>query len=347
MKKQLLLSSLLAFTGLGISHAQITLTQSDMPQAGMVVVTANDTAYNGTPGASGVNQTWSFGSLGNHGLGETQFEPANTQPGFSNFPTSTLCIPSLTDSTWSFLTVNSGGAYIDGLYSTSTSFPAPVIKYNPPLQLISLPCTYNTSYTSNSMASFKLALNSPPVDSLEYRSYVMRNSVIDAWGSVTTPTGTYNALRQKVLADQIDSTFIYMFGMWIFNDETVHPTETLYSWWANNQYSPVLEMTDDGNGVQGSVSYLVSSAIGLREINKEQTSIITYPNPSQSEIHFVLPQGNATLQMMDVTGKVIRSMEVSGAEVTLDVSTLQNGAYSFRYISATGNNMNGKLIINH
>ncbi|MDP2385252.1 MAG: T9SS type A sorting domain-containing protein [Bacteroidota bacterium] len=348
MKKQLLYSTMFTFLGISTGLAQITLTQSDMPQVGTAAITASDTSYNGTAGTIGTGQTWNFSTLLNHRTDAYFFAAANTQPGFSNFSGSNICMPSPpADSMWTFMTSTASGFFMNGLYNTGSSFPAPVFKYNPPMQLIKLPCTYNTTFTNTAKGSLKIAVASPPIDSMEFRTSINQSSIMDAWGTLVTPAGSFSTLRQKRTDISTDSTFYKAFGSWIFDSESIDTTIN-YTWWANNKHYPILEMSDDGAGVKGSVNYLLSSAVGLTEISKRESSIITFPNPAQNEMNFILPDGTATLQVMDIAGKVIGSHEVKGGEFKIDVSGLQNGCYSFTYSSHDGiNNLRGKLIVSH
>src|SRR3989344_3361870 len=179
MKKQLLYSTMFTFLGISTGFAQITLTQSDMPQVGTAAITASDTIYNGTTGTIGASQTWNFSALLNHQTDAYFFTAANTQPGFSNFSGSNICLPSPpADSMWTYITSTASGFFMNGLYNTGSSFPAPVFKYNPPMQLIKLPCTYNTTFTNVAKGSLKLAVSSPPIDSMEFRTTINQSSIM-------------------------------------------------------------------------------------------------------------------------------------------------------------------------
>lgn len=342
MKKQLFYSIILAFASIGVGKAQITITLADMPQVGTNIVTSTDTAYGGSAGSIGTNQTWNHSGLLNHGINSYSFVAVSGQPGASNFSGANLCMPAPADSMWQYLTTSASGVFMNGLYNTSTSFPAPVVKFNPPMQLIKLPCTYNTTFINTAKASIKFALASPPIDSMDLRQTVNQSGIIDAWGSLTTPTGTYNALRQKRTDLSTDSTFYYAFGSWIFSSEDKDTTVN-YTWWANSIHYPVLEMDQGDNDA----TYLLSNVTGLKDVSHIGFSILAYPNPAATEMNFVLPEGQAKLQILDITGKVVSSYDVNGGEMKIDVSNLQNGAYSFAYLTVDGNNLRGKLVVNH
>ena len=63
----------------------------------------------------------------------------------------------------------------------------------------------------------------------------------------------------------------------------------------------------------------------------ENTEIMTYPNPVQSELHFMLAEDilstNTTYQIFDVNGKAIQKASVTSNDVNIDVQSFPQGMY--------------------
>jgi hypothetical protein len=74
----------------------------------------------------------------------------------------------------------------------------------------------------------------------------------------------------------------------------------------------------------------------------EQNTIRLYPNPVANELTVLLNEqvsGKVVIQIIDVTGKVIRTQEVNAAvqTVKMDVTELANGMYT---LTVQGENQN-------
>jgi hypothetical protein len=90
--------------------------------------------------------------------------------------------------------------------------------------------------------------------------------------------------------------------------------------------------------LDGTVSYSDPITIGRPSISRVEFQN-TYPNPARQRVtaRFTLPRSaaqDATLQLYDVLGREVRSIDVPGEggrhEQTLDVRSLQSGIYVLR-----------------
>lgn len=86
------------------------------------------------------------------------------------------------------------------------------------------------------------------------------------------------------------------------------------------------------------------SKVAPIRLNNNLSNAIVYPNPTRDNLHIKLYealQGNSTLQVLDITGRLVRTQSVSAAQlnISLDVRSLPAGRY-FIKIS------NSKQVIN-
>ncbi|MBS1617851.1 MAG: T9SS type A sorting domain-containing protein [Bacteroidetes bacterium] len=107
----------------------------------------------------------------------------------------------------------------------------------------------------------------------------------------------------------------------------------------NNSYLSVDTLTFTGS---------VAGATGVQEASATENAISVYPNPASSQLSVTLPAGQQVqaVQLTDVTGRVVTSLEdISGREaVTINTSGLARGAY---IVKCTGSGLNAsrKVII--
>lgn len=77
------------------------------------------------------------------------------------------------------------------------------------------------------------------------------------------------------------------------------------------------------------------------------TGVSVYPNPTKGPVNFVQENGweNASVQVMDITGKVLKSMCLNVQLTQLDLSGLTNGLYIYQIVDAGRNVLaTGKII---
>lgn len=222
------------------SFGQITITQSDMPAPGTIVYSANDTSGASSPGPAGASQSWNFSTLLTHTADTLLYYPSANTPYENDFPGSNLAI---TDSTSYQYYRNDSSAFSDkGFHTIAGALGAVNAAFNPPQKFITYPSTYNTAFSDSSNYVILAPYSPPPPDSVRFVARIIYSSIIDGWGTLTTPSGTFSTVRQKYITKEIDSIFIKFFGGWQFYQEQIS-NDTIFRWFANNKKYPVLTMT--------------------------------------------------------------------------------------------------------
>jgi PKD repeat protein len=116
-----------------------------------------------------------------------------------------------------------------------------VASYQTPDILYQFPITFNDNYTNNSALNLDLTnLNVP----IQYTSSGQRTNVVDGWGSLTTPFGTFaSVLKMK-------TTFVNNITVTASGTPTQNTITTVSYKWFDKAYGiPVLQV--DGNEVGG------------------------------------------------------------------------------------------------
>jgi hypothetical protein len=77
------------------------------------------------------------------------------------------------------------------------------------------------------------------------------------------------------------------------------------------------------------------------------SQIKLYPNPATNTltIEYSNWKNESTLQLVDVTGKLMLSQPISGKTTQLDITNLPNGMYLYRVLSVNGIEGIGKVVI--
>ena len=338
MKKNLL--TIFTFVALGtIASAQITLIQWDVASVNTMIRQANDTLPTIGPGAAGTNVTWNLLGLNNHTVDTLLFTNPNWTPYGVQYPTANLAAEfGMNSGTYAYLKNQANGLYIVG-QAGDFGFGPMVVQMNPNEQLISFPCTYNSSFNGISKLDVTIPFTQqPPLDSVRFTEKKTKTSMCDGWGNLTTPLGLFPALRLKEYNITIDSVWghIPILG-WQFLQETVD-TNYHFAWWAQSVGFPVVEMDSALDGTISGVTWLMAtpSPGGFAEYNSVN-NISFYPNPANTSISFNLSKVDAAeVKILDATGKLVSSLIVTNEIETADVSKLANGIYFYTVVDKNG-----------
>jgi gliding motility-associated-like protein len=248
-RKNLLAASLF-FCLFGLS-AQITITNADMPSLNDNILISVNTSLSGFHADStGPHYTWDWSKLIPDSQRYVKFVSAATTPyplpfsfnssyGTRNYtpdqlPWSLLGTPPT--NVYDFFK-NSGGSYSmvgEGLTEGTTAIPG---VYSAADKVYQFPETYLKKDSSNSLFAF-------PIPNQGYFAKKQKRvNVVDGWGTLITPYGTFNTIRVKSTITVVDSVYI----------DTVHfgfnlpqPTQYEFKWLAAGGKIPILEIDATG-----------------------------------------------------------------------------------------------------
>ncbi|TND08231.1 MAG: hypothetical protein FD123_2486 [Bacteroidetes bacterium] len=352
MKKTLL--AVTVFAGILSADAQITITQADIAPLYTVLQEARDTMPTVLPGSAGASQTWNFAALNNHLLDTLTFTLPQFTPYDTTFPNANMAIirrsQGVDSYNYAILSANdmqiAGGA-ADPL-GTGTNI---ALAYANPEMFLDFPTTYNTSYTDTAGGTTQFYYGIDPgigfvIDSVRVHTRVLKNSDVDAWGSCTTPLGTYNVIRQNTMRTQYDTIDIYALGFWQDGFFMQEDSARTYTYWANSLGYPVVELTDDQNlGNITSATWTQSQPAQTNISDPVMSgSIRLYPNPA-SDLLFVDTEKNAAwLELYTSDGRLASRSELNGIHNSIGLENMSSGLYIFRVCDRAGNTIErGKI----
>ncbi len=337
MYKKLLFT--LSMSYVVISNAQISITDTDMPAIGDVIINATDTFPTVNPGSSGPNQTWVFTSVNAHFYDSIEFLLPASTPFASDFPTANVAFVQGPGFVYANLNTNDlsllgikGDLLGDGIQRKYTITPKNV--------LAQFSMDYSDTYSTNHTEFITLGaaeVGAPaPIDSVKLESVVSKAVTIDSWGSVTTPEGTFNALRQKNVTVTNSKIYAKAFGFWSVLQDLGDAEQTTYQWWSNDPGTgfPVIEMVEDSGNIT-SVTYMTTNVtVKTQNLLTEKIDFQVYPNPSADVVFFNSESELKTIKFFDLSGKIVK--QESNIQ-TVNVQNLPSGSYIIKVEDAKGN----------
>jgi hypothetical protein len=343
MKTKFLLLSLIMSTTLS---AQIFITSAHFIDVSDVVQIGFDENPSISHTPAGPNQTWAYGELVANQTDLIALGMAEWFSGASNFPNATLGTQD-EEGTQIFFRKTTDAFDLVGVYGDLFENGSnTAVAFNPYQRQLTFPSTYGTTFTNVSALNLKLE-DIDGTDSVIVTVTTHRFSEMDAWGNITTPFGTFPAIRQHIKDSTIQTATAYLFGFPVFNQSETAVSHS-YSFFSDAQNARYLLLqynydpeTDVLSGVQWQMAAPVLSTD--EGINIE---MLVYPNPANNQVNVKVDfSKSCEIVVYDVLGKVIFQKILNNPEITiLDVSDWHAGLYFFE-ISADGIKTTKKITI--
>jgi len=333
MKNIVLISLLMSFACFG--EAQVVITNRSLAPVGSVIVQAIDSLPDASivPGNPGPNKTWDFSLLHDQGDDTTYFLLPQPTPYADSFPDANFAIHGSGDSLSFF------GYYVrNDQYLINIGFAMNMAGKNillrkmiPGDTLMYFPVQYGDHHEGSSYYDETSATtNNPEYDSTRYKTYSTSITDVDAYGTLSLPSGTYNVLRTKVIAYYIDSTWIRNSGTWNFMYVDTS-TSISYSW-ATDDPSAGFQLVNlnikikNGDSIVSIATFLKSTTVGIAKIPQLEMNL--FPNPVQNNLNISLGKPlKGLVEIYDVTGKILIRTAFDGSSLQINVSELKTGYY--------------------
>jgi len=194
------------------------------------------------------------------------------------------------------------------------------VRNNPVDTIYRLPLQYSDTIVSNSA----FEINLPGVG--YYGQTLERISVVDAWGTVHTPLGSFNTLRVKSTLHFIDTIYYDSYG---FGAQFPH-TETHYTWLSNDLQHPVFVVEEKGPNFGGTIAFWADT-LDYTSFNEHHLSnaISVYPNPVEDEFVVMISEDiplPVHIVISDFFGRKIKVIEITSHIQTIDSNFLKPGS---------------------
>lgn len=356
MKQLILLFSVFASMQ-AMAQTPITLTRADFPKPTANSPLPDSVLYTTANGANttaetinGVSQSWSEAGL----VGTTAYQsflPMSATPFVfqatfygSDFAQPLLAGASVAgqvasdayeyyDYSNSKLQIRGFGANVT-IPGTTLPLPLPAIYANGNYDVVYVfPINYGNLDSSTCNFNITVPITLPVLGSVNFnvKRDQKRVNNVDAWGSVTTPAGTFDVLRVVSTIDRIDSfkSTLFTFGT------PSNPVE--YKWLAAGKKIPVLQI--NGNNIAGvftktNTTFWGAGAVATSNVISNLNSLIAYPNPviDNATISFSLKtSSNVDVEVVSITGEKVAhfhfNKQAGTYTETLPLQNLKQGNY--------------------
>jgi hypothetical protein len=105
---------------------------------------------------------------------------------------------------------------------------------------------------------------------------------------------------------------------------------------------------NDTNDIDFSYVKLRVIKTGVANLQALSNSVSAYPNPANTEFTITMKSTNATVDVLDITGKLVNTYPVTMGEAKMDVSNYTNGVYFYQIkTSANETVKSGKFTVSH
>lgn len=365
MKKLTLLTGIAIISGLvGVlpkASAQITIDQSDLPSAGLKVVTEKDSTLNlPVPGsASSSPQSWDFSNLVKQKAATIEFMTPGSTPYSSAFPSANLADSTYGVSGYNYLVSNPAYFSVEGAEEIVTADSINFLielNLSPLFEQTALPATYN-SVVPPGLATGSETFNktfSVVVTKEQFTDSISYSDTVDAFGTLKMPNGkTYDVLREKHNEVDYEDVYLYIFSTWT-SYERIVTKKYQYDWYAKGVGYILAEM--DMDSTSSTVKDVVwdttaPAPLGINEISTK-SNVNVYPNPANTEVTFNIyasaANGGKYITIYDITGRQLEQAEVKNRVAVVNTESYSNGVYLYSLTDNSGTLLDhGKFIIQH
>jgi len=251
---------------------------------------------------------------------------------------------------YNFLNNNANAYNLVGYAAQVNGIPLP-LKYDNPDRLYKFPLNFANVDSSSSQAS----LNIPGYG--YFKEIKKRKNMVDGWGTLITPYGSFQVLRVKSVIYQKDSLRLDTIPIAI---PAVERNIIEYKWIAKNHGIPLLEITETSTGLMPAFTTTISykdSTRNLVAIEKPLTlsdNFKIYPNPTKEKVFIDFKLGspsNIIIEIFNIAGNKIKEFsqfydEKGSYKIKFDLidDKISRGIYFIKF--QNGKNINvSKLIV--
>jgi len=188
------------------------------------------------------------------------------------------------------------------------------------------PTNFEDTFSTRGYTYFDLN----PVTDFKLKQYRQRTSVVDGFGTLITPFGTFEVLRIKSVINELDSVYQTFFGVGSWN--TLPQTLTTeYEWWTQGKEEALLKIVElENNGIAQirSIEYQ-DIYLGLdASIGENSFEFNLGPNPADNLISIDSDYTIEQIKVIDLDGSVVLKQNVNNVfKATIEISMLHAGVY--------------------
>lgn len=330
-------------------NAQVIINSTDFPAIGTVYYDGLDTLPPSTfsVGNNGASQSFDFSQLSNDRSSTLDFLAPDTFSFFNQVPAADIVLTQFGG--YAFADIGTNKVELLGYTGDFQGFGIGVsIVYDDPQTILEFPVSFGLSYTDSN--AFNSTFKAPAefatfADSIRIIHTESTSSEIDAWGTITTPLGSFDVLRNKTISNASDEIYIRTFLGWILAPlDQVQPgltnpiigNTTLYDYLSKEKgyYVARVTINNENDSIQ-TVRFLTESTGFFTP--QESNIVMVYPNPANDVFNVEYKgQNPGKVLFYDITGVLVKEQLVENGINSIDITSLPVGMYSIKVTSDVG-----------
>jgi hypothetical protein len=338
-----------------LSFAQLTLIENDFASPGDTVRISQTMVTSNDPTMSGAGLTWDYSSLS----AASQFVREFTSIGFSPVQfTFGILAPQDYQASYFIPETALDFSQLNGFlpvtlsdarsYQKSTNDSITKVGYSIKVSDVDVafksdtietkykfPMDYQQSFTTKGYTFIDLS----PAADLKIKQYRNVTSLVDGYGQLILPTGTFDVLRLKREINEIDSVYQSFFGApsW-FGAPPIQTTE--YEWIGQNKKDVLLKIVvNNANGVDQiqSIEYQdIYLGLDAGLIHNELEASI-FPNPTTNCLQIHSNSVLKNIYLFDSKGTILEiTSNLNSQNSLFDLGHYSPGIYFLKLESASG-----------
>ena len=161
----------------------------------------------------------------------------------------------------------------------------------------------------------------------------------DAWGTIVTPTGTYNTLRVKSARTYTDS--VWVSGIFISANTY---SQTSYEWYTDSSHTPVfsISITQDGS----TASYRTDNVTHVEKQMSPTTHVNIFPNPVTDHFTIQSDKEFISIKIFSLEGSLISDISATNpiSQRTIPFNNISKGSYILKIGFKDGTSVTKSII---
>ncbi|MDD3961081.1 MAG: T9SS type A sorting domain-containing protein [Bacteroidales bacterium] len=320
-------------------QAQLVITHAThAPEIGDQIATIYSDAYtNINPGEAGAGKNWDFSPYTATETETMQFvDPEQTLWG-GQVPNSNIAIQFDQDETLAqFMHLSSDVLKVNymGIYEEV----ALLMEYTDAMDVMHYPFAYGDNFEDTYGYTMEYDYGGTILEMVTTGTI---ETVADAWGTLTTPYGTFsNVLRVKITDTESYET--YMGGVLVDSGTDTYIT---YEWYGSSCKYPLAIIDIDLEYPDETAITYSTTAISITEMSAISSRV--FPNPASDQLRLTTPDlpVNSVIRIYDVTGNEKQSALTTGNETHISVESLPEGFYFIHIQTPRGITFTEKVLI--
>lgn len=327
------------------SQAQtLKIDRSDIGYPGQSYSYYADSAYSLPPDfmSTGINKRWEFSDAAIHDEYVVNFLEPNEENGGHALEGCNLVIQEdHREQEFTPCIVTNGEKKVARVISTELGNEQ---GFQP--RMLVFPMMYGTQWNDTFRAEMISPGEFPGIDSIKVEVLMYIDNLVDAEGTLLTPTDSAQALRIRTTVDYEYSFGMYVDGMGWIPGESESGNAVVYGFYSHQGGHYAAYLDQIGEDIF-ELSYRKENLASTKKPHSSKAFNKIFPNPANAGYIMIQSETGGLMNVMDIQGKLVRSaVSLEEGLNRIDIQGLESGHYFISIQHQDGTVQTEKLVVN-